>query len=475
MNNQSKINFLCEAEQIKNLLLQLFKRGQPSHCLSLLVFPNHQIDAFEGIQHRLGGWSRCRARGLARIQALDLTLALNFGFGQFASHHVLHQAQQPQANDQQMDQSGDMQIDLQKQRQQPKHAAFEPTKSLFDDVLPTVNRDRSFQWQLVSVVIGRIEAPAQLLSSFEKRLLVEFDFYFVQMFALDSPRTTFPRSDLALFDRRLDVPVDDSFNSPMFDDLCTSLGCLLRIKTSFPLLVFIQLRQLALRTLDCLIEIFRITLCAFEGTQDQDSLRPSGAIASCETRRPRNCDLETDADRFIRFRIDDDPRIVLLGKQLFDQDLTFRFRELFQSQRTQVIIASTANKGAGFKPSHLFITDIQQAAFAGRFSDTSDLRFIELIVGRIDLDDGRRSWQSQRIQTRHTDLDLRQIGAMIFAVAKLEQPALAYSGVGLTGSRIQAHDFRIQVVNAQQPTTQLSLERLPHGTIPHLRQEVSQS
>src|SRR5262249_16551368 len=129
----------------------------------------------------------------------------------------------------------------------------------------------------------------------------------------------------------------------------------------------------------------------------------------------------------------------------------------------------------GFKPSHLFITDIQQAAFAGRFSDTSDLRFIERIVGRIALDDGRRSWQSQRIQTRHTDLDLRQIGAMIFAVAKLEQPAVAYSGIGLTGSRIQAHDFRIQVVNAQQPTTQLSLERLPHGTIPHLRQEVSQS
>ena len=40
----------------------------------------------------------------------------------------------PQADDQQMNQSGDMQIKLQKQRQQPQSAAFEPAKSLLDGV-----------------------------------------------------------------------------------------------------------------------------------------------------------------------------------------------------------------------------------------------------------------------------------------------------------------------------------------------------
>src|SRR5258708_16818053 len=213
MGNQSEINIVREAEQSKNLLLQLLKRSQPSDRLSLLVFADHQTQAFKGIQHQLSGWACRCARRLSCIQAFDLTLALDVGFGQFPSDYKLHQAQQPQADDQQMDQSGDVQINLQKQRHQAKQATFESAKPLLNCVLPAVSQDRSSQRQLASVVIGRIEAPAQLLPSFEKTFLVEFDFYFMPMFTLSSPWAILPRSHFTLFGRRLEVPVDDSFNS----------------------------------------------------------------------------------------------------------------------------------------------------------------------------------------------------------------------------------------------------------------------
>jgi hypothetical protein len=83
MDKESKINFLREAEQIKNSLLQLVQRSQPSDPLALLVFADHQTHATEGLQHQLGGWARRGASGLSRIQAFDLSLALDFGLGQF--------------------------------------------------------------------------------------------------------------------------------------------------------------------------------------------------------------------------------------------------------------------------------------------------------------------------------------------------------------------------------------------------------
>jgi hypothetical protein len=64
---------------------------------------------------------------------------------------------------------------------------------------------------------------------------------------------------------------------------------------------------------------------------------------------------------------------------------------------------------------------------------------------------------------------------MIFAMAELKQSALAHSRVGFTAGRIQTHDLRTQVVNAQQPAAQLLLERLPHCALPHFRQAVCQS
>ncbi len=169
--------------------------------------------------------------------------------------------------------------------------------------------------------------------SYPQRLLVEFDFYFVPIFALSSSRAITPGSHLAFNDLSLDAEVDDSFKAIALDDLCASPGRLGAIKAFFALLTFVQLQQLTLGAFNRLIQLLLLARRPFEGTEGQNSFRPGGPIASAESRRSKNCDLEADADRFARLRPDDELRLALPGKELLDQDLALRFGELFETQQ----------------------------------------------------------------------------------------------------------------------------------------------
>ena len=71
---------------------------------------------------------------------------------------------------------------------------------------------------------------------------------------------------------------------------------------------------------------------------------------------------------------------------------------------------------------HLAVANVGEPGALGSLADFGNLRQIERVIGRLAGDDRRRQRQAERIEHRHGDLHLRQIGAMILTVSQLEQP-----------------------------------------------------
>ena len=71
---------------------------------------------------------------------------------------------------------------------------------------------------------------------------------------------------------------------------------------------------------------------------------------------------------------------------------------------------------------HLAVADIGQPGGPGDLADFGNLRQ-EWVIGRMAGHDRHRQWQAERIEHRHGNLHLRQIGTMILAVSKLNSPA----------------------------------------------------
>ena len=125
---------------------------------------------------------------------------------------------------------------------------------------------------------------------------------------------------------------------------------------------------------------------------------------------------------------------------------------------------------------HLAIAHIQQPAPPQALADARDRRHIQGVIGPLAWDHVRRHRHAQRIQGRHHDLHLGQVGTMVFAVAKLEQPVFGHAPVTVGGGTIQANAGRLQVIHAQRVLIQGPLTSTPARIITqgleHRRQPV---
>ena len=94
---------------------------------------------------------------------------------------------------------------------------------------------------------------------------------------------------------------------------------------------------------------------------------------------------------------------------------------------------------------HLAVADIGQSGGPDNLADFGNLRQIEWVIGRLAGHDRHRQWQAERIEHCHGNLHLRQIGAMILAVPKLEQPFRRHIGSSRCG--VDAYHASLQVVD----------------------------
>ena len=70
--------------------------------------------------------------------------------------------------------------------------------------------------------------------------------------------------------------------------------------------------------------------------------------------------------------------------------------------------------------------------------------------------DRHRQWQAERIEHRHGNLHLRQIGTMILAVSKLEQPCGRHIGCRRRG--VDAYHASLQIVDTQHGLIECALK-----------------
>jgi hypothetical protein len=122
-------------------------------------------------------------------------------------------------------------------------------------------------------------------------------------------------------------------------------------------------------------------------------------------------------------------------------------------------------RGSGLQRPHLAVAYIQQPALSEALPHAGDGGKIQRIIGPLARHDIRRHGQPQGIQDREHHLDLRQIRAMVLAVAKLEQPILRDGPIAARRGTIEAHPLGLQVVHAQQVLGQGAFKSLPAGII----------
>lgn len=109
------------------------------------------------------------------------------------------------------------------------------------------------------------------------------------------------------------------------------------------------------------------------------------------------------------------------------------------------------------KSRHLAVANVGQPSDPGDLADFGNLRQIERVVGRMAGYNRRCQRQAERIEHRHSDLHLRQVGAMILAVPELAHPVGRHVGRRRRG--IDAHRAFLQVVDAQHGLIEFAFKR----------------
>ncbi len=106
---------------------------------------------------------------------------------------------------------------------------------------------------------------------------------------------------------------------------------------------------------------------------------------------------------------------------------------------------------------------------------TGDHRQVQSIIGVFAREHFGGQRHSQGIQTRQHHFELRQVWAMVFTVAELQQPLLGHAGITAGRRAIQTHAVDLQVIHAQQLATQLVLEGAPPLIVAQLVQYFRQA
>ena len=148
--------------------------------------------------------------------------------------------------------------------------------------------------------------------------------------------------------------------------------------------------------------------------------------------------------------------------------------QLHLPQGAQIVIPARLEIGPRVQGPHLAVADVQQPGAPDCLAHLGHRRHIQSIVGPAPRHKLADQGQAQRVQARQHDLDLRQIRAVIFAVAELQQAVLGHGPVACGRRAVEPHRPPLQIVHPQQTLVQRHLKRLPAGVITQGGQDIRQ-
>ncbi len=141
------------------------------------------------------------------------------------------------------------------------------------------------------------------------------------------------------------------------------------------------------------------------------------------------------------------------------QPVEFRFRPLRGGEGAQGGVLAGHDFRACAKSRHLAVATVGEPGALDGLTHCGTLRQRERVIGRLASDDRRRQRQAERSEPRQRDLPLRQIGAMLLAVAELAQPVGRHVGSRCRG--VEAHHAALQVIDTQHRLVQGAFTRAP--------------
>src|SRR6266581_9785068 len=411
-----------------------------------------QRHAAQSPQHHLRR-RLCRpASWLPRIDAFERGAYLL----QIAPHDELHQHQHAQRDAQQADQRDDPLFVPQKQWGQRQGAPFQPPETVFDQVFAAIRSDALGQAQLLGGVIGRIDAPAQALHGLgEWRLLAGC----THTHALAAHRGRWTRT-VATLNVLVDVGLhgdgDQPLNTMFGKDCGGGLVCRCFVgHARLALFAFIQRVEFADGARDTLAQALLLARGKGQRAHDQTAFLPCAGLPGLIRRA--ELDRVGKTHRHWGGRLIERPVSVRQADRAWGERVAqdggehaveFRVRHLLGGERAQVVVLVRHDLRACAHSRHLAVTNVSQPGRPDGLADFGNLRQIERVIGRLASHDCRRQRQAERIEDRHGDLHLGQIGAMILAVPKLEYPFGRHVGRRRRG--VDTYYAPLQVVDAQQ-------------------------
>ena len=143
-------------------------------------------------------------------------------------------------------------------------------------------------------------------------------------------------------------------------------------------------------------------------------------------------------------------------------------------KRTQVEICLRLNARTRLQGGHFAIAHIQQSLLLESITHTSNDGQVHGIIGLLSREDFGGHRHPQWVQAGKHELELGQVGAVIFTVTQLQQPLFVDLGITAGSGGIDAHTGRGQVVDPQQLSHQFLLKGLPVDIIGEQAQHICQ-
>src|SRR5882672_10494631 len=463
MLSQLQVNLWRQTEQVQDALLHRRQRRQIRTDLTRLR-DHCQCYSLKHTQHQFGSWARGRPLGVARIDARQLRpRAL-----QLPAHAEFQQAQHPQGNQQHPQQPGDPLLRVQIQRGQRQRLPFQSPEAALDQVLLAVRQHCLLQRQLRLGLIGGIHPPARgALGLYHGGLVhLRCDLHRALHLRLRGPRPV-AAAHLRLL-ARLALQPEQPPHLILGQNLLSGRAQLSRLPADLLALAsFVQGCKPGLGLGEPRRERVLLRFSPGHRAYHQPALQPLDQ-ASIQPGFQLYGQLVALREQF-RLLIGCPPlpwtpyrgqRLALLPDGC-EQTLQFLRRHLGGWQWTQVVVSTSGHGGAGGQRRHLRIPDVGQAVLPQGRMYPLDLRYVQRIIPAVPAHHRGRQRQAQWIQDREVDLQLRQVRAMILAVAELQQTLRSHAAIGLGRGRIQAHPRRMQVIHPQGALSEVPLELLP--------------
>jgi hypothetical protein len=410
-----------------------------------------QCHAATNLQHHRRRRLRRLPSPLARLEAFERDACLL----QIAPYDAWHQHQHAQRDAQQVEQPDDPMCVLQKQWWQRQRATFQPPETLFDQIRAARRGDALCQGQRLGSVLGRLDTPAQALRGLGERRLITRHTY---TYALAAHGCRWARA-VSTFNVLVDFSHHGDVDQPLHA-ICGHerghglVGRRFVRQALLAWLAFIQGLDRGDGTCDALSSALLLARRKGQRAHDEMALLPRAGLPGL---------IQGAAlDRVCKAARHGIGRLIPCTVGVWQADLAWlehttqargthavesHFRHLRGGERAQGVILVGHDLRPRADGRHLAVPDVGQPGELGDLADFGNLRQIQRVIGRLTGHDRRRQRQAERITPRHGDLYLGQIGAMILAVAELEQPFGCHVGRRRRG--IDVHLSCLPVIDAE--------------------------